>query len=259
MNATALPPQPTAFVEPCREDSVGPFDEARLVDQVASIRAAAESLEGLPGLSRRQRHFLRDVAVWCGRFRVVARIPEPLPEADEQATPDPRPAFRISLQRERERQAREDPRCRYCGRRGTSIDHVVPSSRGGSNDPGNLLLACKKCNGIKGARTPAEWARDILAAVHPLTRPLATFNRPPLQSHKELSMNLMTPATERVPLFFVLDEATGDRLSVHLSRDEADLEATFYGGTSSGLVGSPLMTRAVVREREVELPSDVTT
>lgn len=37
------------------------------------------------------------------------------------------------------------------------IDHIVPSSRGGSNDISNLALACASCNISKRDRTPEEW------------------------------------------------------------------------------------------------------
>lgn len=37
------------------------------------------------------------------------------------------------------------------------VDHVIPLSRGGTNDPRNLVCACEKCNLSKGAKTPAEW------------------------------------------------------------------------------------------------------
>jgi 5-methylcytosine-specific restriction endonuclease McrA len=48
--------------------------------------------------------------------------------------------------------------CGICGRKlygtkGTSLDHVLPLSRGGGNE-GNLLLAHKRCNGAKGSRLP---------------------------------------------------------------------------------------------------------
>lgn len=50
-------------------------------------------------------------------------------------------------------------RCRYCDTRletNYAIDHVIPKSRGGSNDLDNLVLTCKSCNSRKGARTPEE-------------------------------------------------------------------------------------------------------
>lgn len=37
------------------------------------------------------------------------------------------------------------------------VDHVVPLSRGGSNDPENLVIACPACNLSKNKRLPHEW------------------------------------------------------------------------------------------------------
>lgn len=49
--------------------------------------------------------------------------------------------------------------CRYCA--GTEapfeIDHIHPASRGGSDAPENLTVACEPCNRSKGAKTLAEW------------------------------------------------------------------------------------------------------
>jgi len=49
--------------------------------------------------------------------------------------------------------------CSYCG--GTEgpfeIDHVIPLARGGSNEPWNLVLACRACNRSKKDRLIAEW------------------------------------------------------------------------------------------------------
>jgi len=45
---------------------------------------------------------------------------------------------------------RDNFSCRYCGRRPPEvvlhIDHLVPVSRGGTNEPGNLITACSLCN-----------------------------------------------------------------------------------------------------------------
>jgi 5-methylcytosine-specific restriction endonuclease McrA len=37
------------------------------------------------------------------------------------------------------------------------VDHVIPLSRGGSNDPSNLVISCPTCNTSKGAKLPSEW------------------------------------------------------------------------------------------------------
>lgn len=47
--------------------------------------------------------------------------------------------------------------CRYCGGPADHCDHVIPRSRGGSDDPSNLAAACGTCNRKKGAQTPREW------------------------------------------------------------------------------------------------------
>jgi 5-methylcytosine-specific restriction endonuclease McrA len=37
------------------------------------------------------------------------------------------------------------------------LEHVIPLSRGGRNDPSNLVLACPKCNLSKNDKLPHEW------------------------------------------------------------------------------------------------------
>lgn len=56
--------------------------------------------------------------------------------------------------------------CAYCGRSVSktpaceallaTVDHIVPSSRGGASSWLNLVSACKECNGRKADRTPGE-------------------------------------------------------------------------------------------------------
>jgi 5-methylcytosine-specific restriction endonuclease McrA len=46
--------------------------------------------------------------------------------------------------------------CGYCGAQATTIDHVVPRSRGGDWSWLNTVAACQRCNERKGNRTPAE-------------------------------------------------------------------------------------------------------
>lgn len=57
--------------------------------------------------------------------------------------------------------ARDGYRCVYCGAKGVPLqcDHIIPQSRGGSNDPANLATACRMCNRSKADRTPEEWRR----------------------------------------------------------------------------------------------------
>ncbi len=52
--------------------------------------------------------------------------------------------------------ARDSRRCGYCGGHATTVDHVLPRSRGGRNSWTNTVAACEGCNGRKDDRTPAE-------------------------------------------------------------------------------------------------------
>jgi len=51
---------------------------------------------------------------------------------------------------------RDGRRCAYCGGAATTIDHVLPRSRGGANSWLNTVAACGGCNQRKGDRTPSE-------------------------------------------------------------------------------------------------------
>lgn len=75
---------------------------------------------------------------------------------------------------------RDGHTCRYCG--GTApdvvltVDHVIPVALGGSNDPSNLVTACRDCNSGKTSTSPDEhvvadvaadalqWAKALTAA-----------------------------------------------------------------------------------------------
>lgn len=51
---------------------------------------------------------------------------------------------------------RDQYTCGYCGRRGNTVDHILPVSRGGQNTWENTVTACTGCNSRKGAKLPAE-------------------------------------------------------------------------------------------------------
>lgn len=61
---------------------------------------------------------------------------------------------------------RDNHTCRYCGRSAPdvklTIDHVVPETLGGSDDPSNLVTACADCNSGKSATPPdAPLVEDV--------------------------------------------------------------------------------------------------
>ena len=53
---------------------------------------------------------------------------------------------------------RDNHTCRYCGASAPdavlTVDHVIPASLGGSDDPSNLVAACNDCNAGKASTSP---------------------------------------------------------------------------------------------------------
>ena len=86
------------------------------------------------------------------------------------------PKQRVRLNR-RNIFARDDGKCQYCGKRfpssELSLDHIIPTCRGGTTTWENLVCACVRCNVKKGGRTPAEaHMRLIREPVRPKRSPL---------------------------------------------------------------------------------------
>lgn len=63
--------------------------------------------------------------------------------------------------------------CGYCGvseidiGNELDIDHYQPRTRGGGDDPGNLVYTCPACNRFKGAYWPADDAPDDVRLLNP--------------------------------------------------------------------------------------------
>lgn len=60
---------------------------------------------------------------------------------------------------------RDRHRCAYCGRRATTVDHILPRSRGGGDTWLNTVASCAEDNHRKADRTPEQ------AGMRLLTRP----------------------------------------------------------------------------------------
>lgn len=52
--------------------------------------------------------------------------------------------------------ARDGHRCGYCAGSATTVDHILPRSRGGGNTWTNTVAACGPCNQRKADSTPRE-------------------------------------------------------------------------------------------------------
>lgn len=93
----------------------------------------------------------------CRAKRQIVRAPDDgrlVRKQREHAAPGVRPCERQRLLAKWKRQGRA---CVYCDRPADTIDHAVPLVRGGTNYEGNLVPACRRCNGSKGGRLVVEW------------------------------------------------------------------------------------------------------
>lgn len=67
---------------------------------------------------------------------------------------------RIGRHRARAIHARDAGRCVYClSPRELTLDHLTPRSKGGTDDPENLVTACLSCNSARQDKSMAAWAR----------------------------------------------------------------------------------------------------
>lgn len=62
---------------------------------------------------------------------------------------------------------RDNHRCGYCGKAASTIDHVMPRSRGGADSWENLVACCLRCNNTKSDRTPQEMRWELRFAPRP--------------------------------------------------------------------------------------------
>jgi len=64
---------------------------------------------------------------------------------------------------------RSHGRCVWCRRElglkhaETSFEHLVPRSRGGGDQPDNLLAACRACNSRRGNMSPPDWVEKLIS------------------------------------------------------------------------------------------------
>ena len=62
-----------------------------------------------------------------------------------------------------DRWRRQGRACIYCDCPATTVDHVIPLVRGGTNFEGNLAPCCKRCNSSKSGWMVVEWRSGLRA------------------------------------------------------------------------------------------------
>jgi len=53
-------------------------------------------------------------------------------------------------------------KCAYCGKDATTVDHIIPKSKNGTDDKDNLVPACKSCNSSKYDKDLVDFLNDDL-------------------------------------------------------------------------------------------------
>ena len=94
-----------------------------------------------------------------------ARIPLPFIVTLKQFVYDPYAGYLRSnspIATKRAILTRDSFRCAYCGKKGDTVDHIIPQSRGGQNTWENLITSCQKDNNRKANRTPEEAGMVLL-------------------------------------------------------------------------------------------------
>jgi hypothetical protein len=93
--------------------------------------------------------------------------------------------------------------CVYCGNIATSVDHIIPRSKGGENIESNIVPCCQTCNSEKHDRLLTEWnAHKVLhaVAVEPKVYDALKSLPPwPLTQRVQLKVNYITQLIDNLP------------------------------------------------------------
>lgn len=93
------------------------------------------------------------VCIDCGTVADGARCPDCLARLNrDRGSPQSR-GYTRRWSNQAKVLKRRQPTCTRCGTADDlSVDHVVPKSAGGTDDPSNLQVLCRSCNSAKATR-----------------------------------------------------------------------------------------------------------
>lgn len=85
---------------------------------------------------------------------------------------------------------RDNHTCRYCGASAPdaklTVDHVTPVALGGSDDPSNLVAACRDCNAGKSSTSPdAPLVADVAQKAVEWGQAIAAYNATQMADRKK--------------------------------------------------------------------------
>ena len=189
-----------------RREFLHPVAEVSVIVGCLALNASFEPLTMVP-----MKRALR--LVLDGKAEIVESDPDRVVRSEHLTLPRPaviRLVKFIHVPRRFRRQvtntflfARDRYRCQYCGRSQADLrpresltrDHLIPLSRGGTNDWKNVVTACSACNARKGNRLPEE------IGMHPLHAPVE-----PHFVHLSWAVRRLTPAQAKYIRLFYGDE-----------------------------------------------------
>jgi len=143
-------------------------------------------------------------------------------------------------------QQQDHLQCFYCkkilSRSQLEREHVVPIARGGLDEPFNIVLACRGCNGSKGSRLPSEWRSDLPADV-------LEFEKVSVARHSRVDKRVRNVLTRRPPWFdvtgvWVCDQCgddLADRRNLAYRHPNKDYQPSILVGINPWLEGGPLV------------------
>lgn len=85
---------------------------------------------------------------------------------------------------------RDNHACRYCGQMAPevklTVDHVMPKALGGSDDPGNLVAACRDCNSGKASTMPDDpLVADVSQRAVEWGKAIADYNKAQMSDRRK--------------------------------------------------------------------------
>lgn len=127
---------------------------ARHAECAGGRRAICTTCEGRVAYARNPERCITNTRKWQGAHPAQYRE---IKAAGERRRHGRMASGRLTVAELREIKRRHDGRCAYCGAPADTIDHVIPVSRGGRHEAGNVVPACPACNFAKHDKTPTEW------------------------------------------------------------------------------------------------------
>jgi hypothetical protein len=115
---------------------------------------------------------------------------------------------------------RDGRKCTYCGKtEDLTIDHIIPGSLGGTNDPTNLQVLCRSCNSVKNNRlSSAQASAELGSTLNQSRLKTSAVRRPDSLIPDSLKEKEIYKEKENMKFFFLLEngkqfELTEEKLS----------------------------------------------